>query len=89
MKNVTIYSTPTCHYCHMAKDFFKDNKIDVKGVHLIELTPDEVSSLGLEVHNGVDCEPYLEFVTKFGDGYNKIEMYPDMGTIFQFIKDFH
>jgi len=28
MKNVTIYSTPTCHYCHMAKDFFKANKID-------------------------------------------------------------
>ena len=21
-KNVTIYSTPTCHFCHMAKDFF-------------------------------------------------------------------
>ena len=22
MHNVTIYSTPTCHYCHMAKEFF-------------------------------------------------------------------
>lgn len=27
MKKVTIYSTPTCHYCNMAKDFFKANKI--------------------------------------------------------------
>ena len=27
MKNVTIYSTPTCHFCHMAKDFFKENNI--------------------------------------------------------------
>ncbi len=27
MKNVTIYSTPTCHFCHMAKDFFKDNNV--------------------------------------------------------------
>jgi glutaredoxin-like YruB-family protein len=26
-KKVTIYSTPTCHYCGEAKDFFKDNKI--------------------------------------------------------------
>lgn len=26
-KNVTIYSTPTCHYCHMAKDFFKANNV--------------------------------------------------------------
>jgi len=27
MKDVTIYSTPTCHFCHMAKDFFKENNI--------------------------------------------------------------
>jgi len=27
MKNVTIYSTPTCHFCHMAKDFFNANGI--------------------------------------------------------------
>ena len=27
MKNVTIYSTPTCHFCHMAKDFFIKNGV--------------------------------------------------------------
>ncbi len=27
MKNVTIYSTPSCHFCHMAKDFFKENNV--------------------------------------------------------------
>ncbi len=27
MKNVTIYSTPTCHFCHMAKEFFKANNV--------------------------------------------------------------
>ena len=26
-KKVIIYSTPTCHFCHMAKDFFGENKI--------------------------------------------------------------
>lgn len=26
-KTVTIYSTPVCHFCHMAKDFFKENNI--------------------------------------------------------------
>lgn len=26
-KKVTIYSTPTCHYCNMAKDFFKEHGI--------------------------------------------------------------
>jgi len=27
MKSVTIYSTPTCHFCHAAKEFFKENNI--------------------------------------------------------------
>lgn len=26
-KTVTIYSTPVCHFCHMAKDFFKENNV--------------------------------------------------------------
>jgi glutaredoxin 3 len=28
MKSVIIYSTPTCHFCDLAKDFFKENKIE-------------------------------------------------------------
>ena len=27
MKKVTIYSTPTCHYCNLAKDYFNENGI--------------------------------------------------------------
>ena len=27
MKNVTIYSTPTCHFCHATKEFFMENGI--------------------------------------------------------------
>lgn len=27
MKNVTIYSTPSCHFCHAAKEYFKENNI--------------------------------------------------------------
>ncbi|MBI2005009.1 glutaredoxin family protein [Patescibacteria group bacterium] len=26
-KNVTIYSTPTCHFCHMAKEFFNEKGV--------------------------------------------------------------
>lgn len=25
--NVTIYSTPVCHFCHAAKEFFQKNNI--------------------------------------------------------------
>ncbi len=27
MKDVTIYSTQSCHYCQLAKEFFKKNNI--------------------------------------------------------------
>ena len=27
MKKVTIYSTPTCHYCNLAKEYFDANKV--------------------------------------------------------------
>ncbi len=27
MNTVTVYSTPTCHFCHMAKDFFKEHNV--------------------------------------------------------------
>ena len=30
-KTITIYSTPVCHFCHMAKDFFND-----KGIAFVE-----------------------------------------------------
>ena len=28
MNKVTIYSTPSCHFCHMAKDFFKEKNVE-------------------------------------------------------------
>jgi len=28
MKNVVIYTTPTCSFCKMTKEFFKENKVD-------------------------------------------------------------
>ena len=27
MKNVTVYSTPTCHFCHATKEFFKEHNV--------------------------------------------------------------
>ncbi len=31
-KNVTIYSTPTCHFCHAAKDFMNEQGVEYKEV---------------------------------------------------------
>lgn len=30
MKNVLIYTTPTCQYCKMAKEFFQANNVEYK-----------------------------------------------------------
>ncbi len=27
MANITIYSTPTCHFCHMAKEFLTEHNV--------------------------------------------------------------
>ena len=28
MNKISIYSTPTCHFCHMAKDFFTEKGVE-------------------------------------------------------------
>lgn len=32
MATVKVYSTPTCPYCHMVKDFLKQNKIEFEDI---------------------------------------------------------
>lgn len=34
--NVIIYSTPTCHFCHLAKDFFVKNKVTFTDYNVAE-----------------------------------------------------
>ncbi len=35
-KQVVIYSTPTCHYCDMAKEFFKANNVEYTEYNVAE-----------------------------------------------------
>lgn len=36
MKNVKIYSTPTCVYCKMAKEFFQKNNVHYQEFNVAE-----------------------------------------------------
>lgn len=36
MKNVKIYSTPTCHFCNMAKEYFKENNVAFENINVAE-----------------------------------------------------
>ena len=33
-KQVTIYSTPSCHFCHAAKAFFDENNVSYEDVNV-------------------------------------------------------
>lgn len=35
-KTVTIYSTPSCHFCHAAKAFFDENKVSYTDFNVAE-----------------------------------------------------
>jgi glutaredoxin-like YruB-family protein len=35
-KTVTIYSTPSCHFCHMAKEFFTENDVKFTDHNVVE-----------------------------------------------------
>ena len=34
MKKVVMYSTPTCHYCNLAKDFFNDYNVSYEAFNV-------------------------------------------------------
>ncbi|MDQ5957824.1 MAG: glutaredoxin 3 [Patescibacteria group bacterium] len=34
-KKVVIYSTPTCHFCHLAKDFFTANNVAFQDIDVV------------------------------------------------------
>ena len=33
-KEVTIFSTPTCHFCHAAKEFFTENNVPFTDINV-------------------------------------------------------
>ena len=36
MPKVTIYTTPSCVYCRMAKDFFKKNNVEYAELNVVD-----------------------------------------------------
>jgi glutaredoxin-like YruB-family protein len=78
MKKIEIYSTPNCHYCHTAKDFFNENNVvyteyDVssdleKRKEMVELT----SQMGV---------PVIVIDGSWAVGFNKPEVAKMLGLI--------
>ena len=71
MKEVKIYSTPTCHFCHMAKDFFQDEKIEYTEYNVAE---DEVKRAEMVEKTGQMGVPVIEIGDEFIVGFNEAKI---------------
>ena len=78
MKNVVIYSTPSCHFCHMAKDFFKANKVAYTEYDVASNLPKRKEMIEKSEQMGV---PVITIDDKLIIGFNKTELAKALGFI--------
>ncbi len=57
MKKVIMYSTPTCGYCNLAKDFFDENNVPVE---VFDVSVDEKKRQELVDKSGQMGVPVIE-----------------------------
>jgi len=68
MSKVTIYTTPTCAYCVMAKNFFEENDVEYEEKNLIE---DEQARKDAVEKSGQMGVPVIEIGDNVVVGFNK------------------
>lgn len=54
---VTIYSSPTCVYCHMVKEYLKGRKVEFKEV---DITMDDKAAQWVYDHTGYMATPVID-----------------------------
>ena len=78
MKKVEIYSTPTCHFCHKAKDFFKENNIAYTEYDVASNLEKRKEMVNLTSQIGV---PVIVIDGDWAIGFNKTEVARKLGLI--------
>ena len=66
--NVTVYTTPTCPYCHTAKDLLKRNDVSFRD---IDVSLDPKAAKDLIMKSGQIGVPVLEINDKIIVGFDK------------------
>lgn len=79
MKNVIIYSTPTCVYCNAAKQFFKDKNVDYKE-HDLTKNPEIIPELSQRMGSPVQGVPIIEIDGQFFVGFNREKITAVLGV---------
>jgi len=65
---VKVYSTPTCPYCHLAKEFLKANKVAFKD---IDVSRDSKAAQEMIKKSGQSGVPVLEIDGQIIIGFDK------------------
>ncbi|MFN2136740.1 MAG: glutaredoxin family protein [Candidatus Promineifilaceae bacterium] len=68
---VIVFSTPTCSYCNMAKQYFRRNKIRFKDV---DVSKDPAAARDLVRRTGQMGVPVIDINGKVIVGFNKPEI---------------
>ena len=68
MVEVKVYSTPTCPYCHMVKDFLKEKGIEYEDINVQE---DEEARKEMIERSGEMGVPQILIGDKLIIGFNK------------------
>jgi len=68
MEKVTVYSTPTCHFCHMAKDFFVEKGVVFED---FDVATDLERRKEMVEKSGQMGVPVIEIGDKIVVGFNK------------------
>jgi len=65
---VTVYSTPTCPYCKMAKEYFKDNDIEYAD---IDVAADDAKAQEMIQKSGQMGVPVIDIDGKIIVGFDR------------------
>ncbi len=68
---VNIYSTPTCPYCHMVKDYLKEKGVEFNDYNVAE---DQMKAQEMVEKSGQMGVPVVEIDTNIIVGFDKPEI---------------
>ena len=68
MANVTIYTTPTCVYCKMTKEFFKENNVEYTEK---DVTTDDAARETMITKSGQMGVPVVDIDGELTVGFDK------------------
>lgn len=78
MKEITVYSTPTCPYCHMLKDFLRE-----KGVHFrdVNVAADQNAAREMIAKSGQMGVPQTQINGRMIVGFDRDAIEEELGKM--------